>query len=249
MTSRNHDVRKRAGSDGKTRDPATAPVTAEQENRTSGVPYSGFSPDSGDRSSEEAGGAGNASNPDFEAAASEEAGLPGASPGPASGCGAGPAGIPGNSRRYPARPMVGVGAIIFRGGSVLLVRRGREPAYGQWTAPGGLVKVGESLQDAVRREVLEESGLDVKVLDLAAVLDRVIYDAQGRIEYHYVILDFICEAAHGDPMAAGDVMDCAFVPLDSLGSMDMTHGTEEVIRRAFDRIHGGSSPPVYDARL
>ncbi len=146
------------------------------------------------------------------------------------------------SRRYPQRPMVGVAGIVFRENRVLLAQRGREPAYGKWSLPGGLVKVGESLEDAVKREVREETGLDVEVKDLAVALDRLIPDSSGRIEYHYVILDFLCECGPGDPRPAGDVLDCVFVDLDGLGHYDLTRGTEEVIRRARTQARGAHHP-------
>jgi len=139
------------------------------------------------------------------------------------------------NRRYPDRPLVGVGAIIFRGDSVLLAQRGREPSYGKWSIPGGLVELGESLQDAVRREVREEVGLDVRVEDLVAALDRVIFDDTGKIEYHYVLLDFVCECEDGAPLPSSDVLDCAYVPLDALGGYPLTEDTEKVIRRAYLR--------------
>ncbi len=138
-------------------------------------------------------------------------------------------------RRYPDRPFVGVGAIIFRGDEVLLIRRGTAPALGKWSIPGGLVELGESLEDAVRREILEEVALDVKVLDLVAVLDRVIKDQEGRIEYHYILHDFLCESTQGEPLPATDAEECTFVRLDRLSSYDLTRGTEKIIRRALER--------------
>ncbi len=150
------------------------------------------------------------------------------------------------NRRYPERPLAGIGAIIFRGDRVLLVKRGSSPAMGKWSVPGGLVELGETLEDAVRREVLEEVGLDVKVIDLCAVLDRVILDKGGRIEYHYVLLDFLCESADGDPIAATDAQECLFVPLTELSSRDLTRGTEKVIRRAFEQAKRRKTG-VYDA--
>ena len=142
------------------------------------------------------------------------------------------------NRRYPDRPLLGVGAVIFRGDSVLLAQRGREPSYGKWSIPGGLVELGESLHDAIRREVCEEVGLDVKVGDLVAALDRVIHDDTRKIEYHYVLLDFVCECNDGTPHPSSDVLDCVYVPLDALGEYPMTEGTEKVIRRAFSRNQG-----------
>ena len=143
------------------------------------------------------------------------------------------------NRRYPDRPLLGVGAIIFSGDSVLLAQRGREPSYGKWSIPGGLVELGEGLHDAVLREVREEVGLDVRVGDLVAALDRVILDETRKIEYHYVLLDFICECEEGTPLPSSDVRDCAYVSLDALGEYPMTEGTENVIRRAYLRTREG----------
>lgn len=152
------------------------------------------------------------------------------------------------SRRYPQRPLVGVGAIIFRGDRVLLVQRGKEPSYGKWSVPGGLVEVGESLREAVLREVHEEVGLTVAVRDLVVALDRVIRDQTGRIEYHYILLDFLCEGQEGEPSPDSDALDCRFVPIDSLGQYEMTRGTEGAIRRAY-ALAQGTPQPTYDAAL
>lgn len=153
------------------------------------------------------------------------------------------------NRRYPERPMVGVGAIIVRDeGEVLLVRRGREPALGKWSVPGGLVEVGETLHDALLREVREESGLQVLVKGLVAVLDRIIHDDTSRVEYHYVILDFLCEYVEGVPHPGTDVTECAFVPYTRLGDYPLTTGTQEVIRRAME-LAGSPSLSIYDKRL
>lgn len=148
-------------------------------------------------------------------------------------------------RRFPEYPMVGVGALIFRDQQVLLVRRGKEPAYGKWSLPGGLVEVGESLEQAVRREVREEVGLTVRVVDLVAALDRVIRIGQERVEYHYVLLDFWCRSESGQPVAGSDAMGCSFIPIEDLESYSMTEGTAEVIRRVWDRAHERPVHPVY----
>ncbi len=139
------------------------------------------------------------------------------------------------SRQYPDRPFAGVGAIIFRGTDVLIVKRGRPPAMGKWSIPGGLVELGESLETSVQREVMEESGLEVRVIDLVAALDRVIFDREGRIEYHYILLDFLCEVTGGILKAGTDADECRFVSVDDLIGYDMTVGTEEVIRRALQK--------------
>lgn len=150
------------------------------------------------------------------------------------------------NRRYPERPYAGVGAIIFRGTQVLLVKRGAPPAQGKWSIPGGLVELGESLEASVRREVLEEVGLEVKVIDLVAALDRVIFDQDGRIEYHYILLDFLCEVLAGRLNAGTDADQCRFVPIKELCRYDMTRGTEEVIQRASEKA-GNLGLPVYCA--
>lgn len=150
------------------------------------------------------------------------------------------------NRQYPERPFAGVGAVVFRGTEVLLVKRGSPPAVGKWSVPGGLIELGESLDAAVCREVLEETGLEVKTVDLVAALDRVILDRENRIEYHYILLDFLCEIVGGELKAGTDADECRFIPIEELGSHDMTRGTEQVIRRAFER---GAAPrllpPVY----
>jgi ADP-ribose pyrophosphatase YjhB (NUDIX family) len=144
--------------------------------------------------------------------------------------------------------MVGVGAVILRDGHVLLVQRGREPAYGFWSLPGGLVEVGESLRAATRREVREEVGLEVEVGDVVAVLDRILYDVAGQLEYHYVLIDFVCTAAVGEPMPASDVLACAFVPVSAIQEYPLTRGTAQVIFRAVERMQG-KHPAVYEHAL
>jgi ADP-ribose pyrophosphatase YjhB (NUDIX family) len=108
--------------------------------------------------------------------------------------------------------------------------------------------LGESLEEAVRREVLEEVGLEVTVGDLVVALDRVIRDPAGKVEYHYILLDFYCESLRGEPSAGGDALSCAFVPVDALSIHPLTRGTEEVIHRAFARIQGITCP-TYQAAL
>ena len=106
-------------------------------------------------------------------------------------------------REYPEAPLVGVGAVVVHRGRVLLVRRGTEPLRGEWSLPGGLVELGESLTDGLIREVAEETGLIVEPLDLIELLDR-IHHAGERVRYHYVIADYLCRVVGGDLMAASD---------------------------------------------
>jgi 8-oxo-dGTP diphosphatase len=140
-----------------------------------------------------------------------------------------------NSRRYPERPIVGVSAIVEDGGRVLLVERGREPAKGVWSLPGGAVEKGETLKDAIRREVREETGLEVEPVAVAEVLERIQPDASGRIEYHYVLIDYLCKVTGGELRAASDASRALWVPRGELAAYYMTEGTLDVIERALTR--------------
>lgn len=115
------------------------------------------------------------------------------------------------AREYPQRPVVGVGGVVVRDGAVLLVQRAQEPLAGQWTLPGGVVEAGETLEEAVVRELREETGLTVRVLELVEAFDRISRDASGRPRYHYVILDYLCEPTAGDLCAGSDVRAAAWV--------------------------------------
>ncbi len=106
-------------------------------------------------------------------------------------------------REYPALPLVGVGAVVVEKGRVLLVRRGREPLKGQWSIPGGLLEIGESLTAGVAREVLEETGLVVEPVELVELLDR-IHREDDRVRYHYVIADYLCRVSGGELLAGSD---------------------------------------------
>jgi ADP-ribose pyrophosphatase YjhB (NUDIX family) len=124
-------------------------------------------------------------------------------------------------RRYPDQPVVGVGAIILNEGKILLEKRGNEPARGQWTIPGGVVEVGERLEEAVLRETLEETGLQASEPQLIDVVDQVHLDAEGKIEYHHVIVDYAVKAK-GEPRAASDADQLKWVPLGEVETYDLT---------------------------
>ena len=137
-------------------------------------------------------------------------------------------------RRYPGRPIVGVGGIVLHEGRVLLVRRLQPPLQGRWSLPGGLVETGETLAEAVRREVREETGLDVEVGPIVEVVERVVPDQDGRVEYHYVLLDYLCTRRGGTARAASDAGDVTWATLDELAPRyGIAKSTKRVIERAF----------------
>ncbi len=126
-------------------------------------------------------------------------------------------------------PLIGVGAVILRDDCVLLVRRGHEPSKGQWSIPGGLVEVGETLAEAVAREVLEETGLVVKPRALIKTLERIFRDENGRVKYHYVLCDFLCDVISGQHVAASDADDVEFIPVEALERYGVAEITQQVI--------------------
>jgi 8-oxo-dGTP diphosphatase len=138
------------------------------------------------------------------------------------------------NRAYPQRPLLGVGALIFRRGSVLLIERGREPLKGYWSLPGGLVETGEQLHQAIRREVFEETGLRVKTVSMFEIFERIIRDQADRVEYHYVLVDYVCKVVDGELLAGDDVSHAEWAPRARLGDYRLTEGTLDVIERAFD---------------
>jgi 8-oxo-dGTP diphosphatase len=141
-------------------------------------------------------------------------------------------------RSYPDRPLVGVGAVIIDGERALLVKRGGEPLKGQWSIPGGLVEVGESLRDAVIREAREETGLDVEPGKVVEVFERIHRDTNGKTEYHYVLIDYLCRKVSGEARAGSDAAELRWVRLSELASMELTEGAEKVIRKAFHSSDG-----------
>ncbi|HEY5177097.1 MAG TPA: NUDIX hydrolase, partial [Terriglobales bacterium] len=108
-------------------------------------------------------------------------------------------------RDYPEQPIIGVGAVIVDRNRVLLVRRATEPLKGEWSVPGGMLELGEKLHDGLRREVLEETGLHVEPGDVLDVFDSIFRDEQGRTQFHYVLIDYICRAVSGEAKAGSDV--------------------------------------------
>ena len=141
-----------------------------------------------------------------------------------------------SSRQYPDRPLVGVGAVIIHGGRALIVQRASEPRRGEWTVPGGLLELGETLRSAVEREVLEETGLVVKAKDVLDVFDSIYPDAAGRTQYHYVLIDFLCELISGDLRPATDISDARWITLADLDATPLIGFTAEVIKKGFATV-------------
>jgi 8-oxo-dGTP diphosphatase len=139
-------------------------------------------------------------------------------------------------REYPNQPLVGVGAIIIEGNRVALVKRGHPPLAGEWSIPGGVLEVGETLRDAAVREALEETGLRVETSDLLGVFDRVLRDDAGRTQYHYVLIDFLCRRVAGEPQPAGDATEARWFTREEAAMLSLAKDTAEVIRLGFERV-------------
>jgi mutator protein MutT len=135
------------------------------------------------------------------------------------------------NRRYPERPFVGIGAVIVEAGRVLLVRRRFEPLAGNWSLPGGVVEVGETLEDCVRREIREETGLQVAVGPVIEVFDRITHDEAGRVQYHYVLVEYLCWPCGGTLQAGSDADAAVWVGPSDLARYDLTDKAISVIGR------------------
>ena len=134
-------------------------------------------------------------------------------------------------REYPDSPIVGVGAFILDGGRILLAERANEPNKGIWAVPGGVVELGEAVRDAVRRETLEETGLEITVGEVAAVVDRVVRDEHERIQYHYVLIDFIARPISGTLRAGDDAASVRWVGRDEMETIDVVPAVKEIALR------------------
>ncbi len=151
-----------------------------------------------------------------------------------------------SSREYPDRPVVGVGGVIIDEGRALLIRRGSEPLRGEWSIPGGTLELGETLAEGVARELLEETGLVVRVLGQIEVFERIYTEKSGGAgkkkkhpRFHYVIIDYFCERVSGEPRAGSDVTDVAYAREDELDKFHLTETALRILRKAFamERAH------------
>ena len=139
-----------------------------------------------------------------------------------------------DTRKYPDRPYVGVGAVIEAEGKVLIVKRKYDPLAGQWSLPGGGVELGETLEESIVREMLEETGLDIEVGPVIEVFDRITRDDDGGVKYHFVLVDYLCWPVGGELRASSDVADARFVDPSELPHYNLTKKANEVIARALE---------------
>ena len=144
-------------------------------------------------------------------------------------------------REYPERPMVGVGGVVIRDERALLIRRGSAPLEGEWSIPGGMLEIGETILEGVQRELLEETAIEVKVLDLIEVFERLTRDEAGKLKYHFVILDYLCEAVRGEARAGSDVTDVAWARAEELNAYSLTTTATRVFQKAFEMARGKKS--------
>ena len=133
---------------------------------------------------------------------------------------------------------MGVGGVVIRDKRTLLVRRGSAPLEGEWSIPGGMLELGETILEGVRRELLEETAMEVRVLDLIEVFERVTRDEAGKLKYHFVILDYLCEAVRGEAHAGSDVTDVAWARESELSEYSLTPTATRVIQKAFEIARG-----------
>jgi len=141
-------------------------------------------------------------------------------------------------RDYPDRPLIGVGAVIVDGGRAVVVRRGHEPLKGEWSVPGGLLELGETLRGGTAREALEETGLVVEPGEVLDVFDRIVRDPEGRTQFHYVLVDFLCCRLSGELLAGGDATDVRWISAAELQDFPIADSAAGVIRKGLERSLG-----------
>ena len=145
------------------------------------------------------------------------------------------------SREYPTRPIVGAGALMIENGKLLLIKRGAKPGQGKWSIPGGLVELGERVQDTIVREVKEECGLDIEVERLMDVFDSITRDEKGRIQYQFVVVNFLAKIKGGILKNADDVLEARWVPLNEVEEYNLTNSFRAFFQKHYEKLKQLSS--------
>ena len=143
-------------------------------------------------------------------------------------------------REFPETPLVGIGAIIIEDQRVVLVKRAHPPLQAEWSIPGGVLEVGELMREAAVREAREETGLTVEPGELLGVYDRVLRNADQRVQYHYVLIDFLCRRVAGNLAAASDAAEVRWFSREELSTLKLADDTADVIRKGFTRLAASS---------
>ena len=145
------------------------------------------------------------------------------------------------NREYPESPLVGVGAVIVEQNRVLLIRRGQPPLLGEWSLPGGVLECGETLREAVVREAREETGLAVQAGEMLGVYERIIWDEEKRLRYHYVLIDFLCRPIGGDLKVGSDAAAVRWFTRGELPALNLAFDANDVVRKGLARHESGAA--------
>ena len=140
------------------------------------------------------------------------------------------------SREYPARPIPAVGGLIFRGEQALLVLRAKNPGRGKWSIPGGAIKIGETLREALLREMREETSLEVEIGPLVEAVDRIVHDAEGNIQFHYIVVDYVCFAPDDEPRPSSDVSELCYVSAENWPEYGLDQLALDTLQKALDLV-------------
>jgi ADP-ribose pyrophosphatase YjhB (NUDIX family) len=140
------------------------------------------------------------------------------------------------SREYPSRPFVAVGGLIFKGEKALLVRRAKDPGRGQWSIPGGAIEVGETLHQALSREMREETNLAVEIGPLVEAVDRIVHDAEGNVMFHYIVVDYLCFAPAEEPRPGSDVSEVCFASAKDWPGFGLDRLALDTLHKALDMV-------------